>query len=205
MVPPGVNSVFNAALVKPYCPVSWIDGKKAARATLMSKFAATSWASASATSGRRCNTAEGRPGVTGGSASLLSEPGRAVIASGGRPTRMPRPISSCSSWLRRFGIVARSPATSDSCWATSSALAVPASSRPRITASVCSASARLRCATTSRSASASAMNQVLATLVTTVSATTCWSKRLNIALAARTAGRRGSSPRNPPRRRHSAG
>ena len=107
------------------------------------------------------------PATTGGSDSVSSEPGRTVIASGGRPTRMPSPISACSIWLRRLGISARSPATSDSCCATSSALAVPASSRPRITASVCSASARLRCATTRRSASASAVNQVFATLVTT--------------------------------------
>ena len=62
MVPPGVNSVFSAALEKPYDPVSWIDGKNAARATLMSKFAATSRASASATSGRRCSSAGGQAG-----------------------------------------------------------------------------------------------------------------------------------------------
>ena len=52
-----MNSVFNAALAKPTDPVSWIDGKNAARATLMSKFAATSCASASATSGRRSSSA----------------------------------------------------------------------------------------------------------------------------------------------------
>ena len=47
--------MFSAAPGKPACPVSWIDGKNAARAALMSKFAATSCASASATSGRRAS------------------------------------------------------------------------------------------------------------------------------------------------------
>ena len=50
---------------------------------------------------------------------------------------------SCSTWLRRLGITARCPATSASCCATSSAVAVPASSRAWITVSVCSASLRL--------------------------------------------------------------
>ena len=78
---------------------------------------------------------------------------------------------------------ARCPATSASCWATSSAVAVPTSIRAWITFKVCSELARFCSAMTSRSCKSRAVNQVFATLVTTVSATTSWSHRLNTALA----------------------
>ncbi len=73
---PGNSSVDRAVLSTPPLAVSWMVGKKAARAARTLALAPISCASAEATSGRRTSRPEGRPVVTGGAATCFE---RALI------------------------------------------------------------------------------------------------------------------------------
>ena len=137
---------------------------------------------------------DGRPGETGGSASCVSVPGGTSTACGGAadqdaeaddlPARAGCAGRECSRAARRPAPPAAPRRARRRCR--------PAAACLDRRAAICSASRGCCCATASRSSNASALNQVLATEVTTVSATVCWSKRLNSALASALCCRRAA-------------
>src|SRR5260221_9050071 len=83
MVLAGEKAPDNARLSIPPDAVKDRLGKNAARATLMLALAATSWASASRTSGRRASNSEGRPGATTGTDSGVRDCAASLMLLGG--------------------------------------------------------------------------------------------------------------------------